>query len=168
MTEDDRHKAVMEVNVEQQEWEVEEEYSEADERQQDANEAHDVEREAEGSRRHSFPRTKKAPRSKGKGVKKGFKGKGDGKGEDLQTFAIEAASRAPREAFDLGSIPRVSGDVFSVRKETLRNAIEALDEAGRAAEHARRILESGAAAFDEQQRRIRSALLSLRRTLEGE
>ena len=57
-------------------------------------------------------------------------------------------------------------DVIPIRRDTLRDICESIDDAVRATEQARRILESGSAAFEEQQRRLKSSLISLRRALE--
>jgi hypothetical protein len=70
----------------------------------------------------------------------------------------------------LGRVPQAASglrDMIPIRRDTLRDITESIDDAVRATEQARRILESGSVAFEEQQRRLKSSLISLRRALEG-
>ncbi len=56
-------------------------------------------------------------------------------------------------------------DTVVVRRELLKGAVDALERAAAAASHARTILEDGAAAFEEEGRRIRSAAVAVKRAL---
>ena len=118
------------------------------------------------------------PHDKGKGKKGKDKGNFDAYIQGIiHSATVTAHSIAHAGAADgqvlaippLGRVPQaISGlrDMIPIRRDTLRDITESLDDAVRATEQARRILESGSTAFEEQQRRLKSSLLSLRRALE--
>jgi hypothetical protein len=124
------------------------------------------------------------PHDKGKGYGKNGKDGKDGKDNFeayiqgvIHTATVNAHSIAHAGAAaghvvaipPLGRVPQAASglrDMIPIRRDTLRDITESLDDAVRATEQARRILESGSVAFEEQQRRLKSSLISLRRALE--
>jgi serralysin len=83
----------------------------------------------------------------------------------VSAFAVPPSPPSSHVAVQLA--PRVPDDTYiTALRDNVRNLGDAIDEAIRATEHAKRILDSGSAAFEEQQRRLKSSLQTARRVLE--